>query len=90
MTIKINNKSTEEKNEILVSFGKEVLEVSETSQDWNNQGTNNFLIKLASATPDKETIVLDYDKDDENAVYKHVIQLFESFTKEYNSTLQND
>ncbi len=87
MTIKINNKSTEEKNEILVSFGKEVLEVSETSQDWNNQGINNFLIKLASATPDKETIVLDYDENDENAVYKHVTQLFESFIKEYNSTL---
>ncbi len=87
MTIKINNKSTEEKNEILVSFGKEVLEVSETSQDWNNQGINNFLIKLASATPDKETMVIDYNKDDENAVYKHIVQLFKSFTEEYNGTL---
>ncbi|TCG11571.1 hypothetical protein [Mycoplasma todarodis] len=87
MTIKINNKSTEEKNEILVSFGKEVLEVSETSQDWNNQGINNFLIKLASATPDKETMVIDYDEEDENAVYKHIVQLFKSFTDEYNETL---
>ncbi len=87
MTIKINNKSTEEKHEILVSFGKEVLEVSETSQDWNNQGINNFLIKLASATPDKETIVLDYNKEDKDTVYKHVVQLFESFINEYNETL---
>ncbi len=87
MTLIIKNKSTEEKNEVLVSFGKNVLEISDTSQDWNNQGINNFLIKLASATPDGEKMVIDYDSEDENTVYKYIYELFKSFINEYNESI---
>ena len=84
MTLNITQKETKE---ILVSFAKEILTISEDSEDWSNDGINKFLIGLASKTPDGEKIEIKYDEENEDPTFKHIIQLFNEFTKEYNKVV---
>lgn len=73
-----------DENKFIAKFANEELEISEQSQDWNIEGINKFLIKLASKTPVKEKIELKFNNQEENKVYLHLIDLFQEFIKEYN------
>lgn len=74
----------EQDKEYLVGFAKDVLRISENSEDWSNDGINAFLINLASKTPEGDSITLEYDQENEDPVYKHLIMLFKEFADEYN------
>lgn len=73
-----------DENKFIAKFANEELEISEQSQDWNMEGINKFLIKLASKTPVNEKIELNFDVQEENKVYLHIIDLFQEFINEYN------
>lgn len=70
---------------IVVSFGKTSLEIWEGSPKWNTDGINEFLINLASQTPNNENITISFDKDEESKIYKHIVDLFREFTNEFNN-----
>ncbi|MDK2819756.1 MAG: hypothetical protein KFW07_02875 [Mycoplasmataceae bacterium] len=86
LTIK---KEQDKEKEYLVGFAKEVLRISENSEDWSNDGINTFLINLASKTPEGDKINLEFDHENEDPVYKHIVMLFKEFTDEYNKDLNN-
>lgn len=88
MTLIIKQSENLESKEILVSFAKEVLKISENSEDWSNEGINKFLINLASKTPNDEEIDIEYDKENEDPTFKHITGLFNEFVIEYNKTLK--
>lgn len=79
----LNIKKIEDKI-TLIKFANEELEISEKSEDWNTEGINKFLIKLASKTPNGEKIEIVYDKEENDLIYKHTINLFKEFVNEYN------
>ncbi|MGL4252003.1 MAG: hypothetical protein ACRDCH_02625 [Metamycoplasmataceae bacterium] len=87
MILKISQKENLETKEIIVSFAKELLLISENSEEWTNEGINKFLISLASKTPSDEGIELEYDKENEDPTYKHIISLFNEFVLEYNKSI---
>ncbi len=77
---------------VVVKFAKEALEVSERSQDWNNDGIFKFLTKLAASVDgdEKIEIIRENEVDPEpkekiDVVYNHICKLFKSFADEYNS-----
>lgn len=88
MTLTITHKQNLEIKEIIVSFAKEYLIISEDSEQWSNDGINKFLISLASKTPNDEEIILNYDEENEDPIYKHIVVLFSEFISEYNKTLK--
>ncbi|MGL5205661.1 MAG: hypothetical protein ACRC7B_01980 [Metamycoplasmataceae bacterium] len=88
MILKISQKENLETKEIIVSFAKELLLISENSEEWTNEGINKFLINLASKTPSDENIELEYDEENEDPTYKHIISLFNEFVLEYNKTIK--
>ncbi len=81
--MKLEIKKNDEKT-IFAKFANEELEISETSENWNTEGINKFLIKLASKTPSGEKIEIIFDDKEENKIYKHIVDLFNEFAKEYN------
>ena len=85
MTIEII-KITEEK--FIAKFANEELEINENSEQWNTDGINKFLIKLASKTPTNEKIEIIFDENEKNKIYIHIVELFKEFANEYN-TLNN-
>ena len=87
MTLIIKQKGTKKIPEIIVGFAKEVLTISENSNEWSNEGINKFLISLASKTPDGEKITIEYDEENEDPTFKHIVQLFKEFTEQYNESI---
>ncbi len=85
--IKTGDEENKESKEIIVSFAKEYLTISEDSEDWTNDGINKFLINLASKTPDGENIELAYDTNNKDVIFLHIITLFKEFVKEYNKNI---
>lgn len=79
-------KKANEEKKYVVCFAKQQLEVSETSETWNNEGINQFLIQLATKTPDGENIEIKFDENlyKTDKVYKHVVELFNEFVKKFN------
>lgn len=75
-----------------VSFGKNKLEISETSNKWNNEGINEFLIDLATKTPDDEQINIECNQDlvKTDKVYEHIVELFEEFASRFNELNANE
>ncbi|MGL5204797.1 MAG: hypothetical protein ACRC63_00945 [Metamycoplasmataceae bacterium] len=88
MKLIITQKQNLETKEIMVGFAKETLLISETSEEWTNEGINKFLISLASKTPSDEDIEIEYDEENEDPTYKHIISLFKEFVLEYNKTVK--
>ncbi|MGL6125213.1 MAG: hypothetical protein ACRC1F_01835 [Metamycoplasmataceae bacterium] len=88
MTLNITQKDNMGTKEIIVSFAKELLLISENSEEWTNEGINKFLISLASKTPNDEDIVLEYDEKNEDTTYIHIVGLFKEFASEYNKTIK--
>lgn len=85
MTLTITqNKETKE---ILVCFGKDILNISENSTNWSSEGINNFLINLATKTPDGEKITIEYNKENEDLIFNHITLLFNEFVNEYNKNI---
>ena len=80
-----------EEEKIFVKFANQILEISETSQNWNMLEINKFLINLAVKTPDGELIELGFDSDQEkeNQIYSHIVLLFSEFVKKYNNDVNN-
>lgn len=78
--------------EIIAQFGNEELEINETSENWNTEGINKFLINLATKTPNKEKIEIEYDEklSEENKTYKHIIFMFKEFQNEYNKLINDE
>ena len=85
--IKTGDEENKESKEIIVSFAKEYLTISEDSEDWTNDGINKFLINLASKTPDGENIELAYDTNNKDVIFLHIITLFKEFVQEYNKNI---
>ncbi|MBD5423067.1 MAG: hypothetical protein HDR43_01050 [Mycoplasma sp.] len=81
--MKLEIKKTDE-NKFIAKFSNEELDISANSENWNIEGINKFLIKLATKTPKGETIELEHDKDEENKVYKYIYSLFKEFVDQYN------
>ena len=81
MTLEI--KKIDEKN-IIVKFANEELDINEKSENWNTDGINKFLVKLASKTPSNEKIEILFDEQEDNLIYKHIVSLFKEFVNEYN------
>lgn len=77
-----------ERKEILVGFAKEILTISKDSTQWSNEGINNFLINLATKTPDGELIIVEYDDKNEDITFGHITLLFNEFAKEYNKSIK--
>ncbi|MGL5733049.1 MAG: hypothetical protein ACRCXE_03195, partial [Metamycoplasmataceae bacterium] len=75
MILKISQKENLDTKEIIVSFAKEMLLISENSEEWTNEGINKFLISLASKTPSDEDIEIEYDEENEDPTYKHITTL---------------
>ncbi|MGL5617994.1 MAG: hypothetical protein ACRCWU_03025 [Metamycoplasmataceae bacterium] len=88
MILKISQKENLETKEIIVSFAKEMLLISDNSDEWTNEGINKFLVSLASKTPSDEDIEIEYDEENEDPTYKHIISLFNAFVSEYNKTIK--
>ncbi|WKX02766.1 hypothetical protein [Candidatus Mycoplasma mahonii] len=84
--MKLQIKKNEEN--IIIGFNKKTLEVSldpETNlTDWTTNKINEFLIDLADAVEDGDSIEIIYDEKEENKVYKHIKNLFWTFKKEFN------
>lgn len=81
-----------EENKFLAKYGREnELDISIESENWNSEGINKFLIKIATTTPDENRIEIEYDQDEfaNNKIYKHLVELFSEFAKEYNNLLDN-
>lgn len=81
-----------EENKFLAKYGKDnELEIGPNSENWNSEGINKFLIKIATMTPDENVIEISCDQDEltKDNVYKHIVDLFTEFAKEYNNLLQN-
>ena len=85
MILKINKKETK----ILVNFADVSLDISKESEDWNDKGINNFLIQLSSKTPENDDIIVEYDQEEKDSVYKHIVHLFKTFANTYNEDKQN-
>ncbi len=81
MTLEIK-KIEEEK--FVARFALEELLINNESDNWNTEGINKFLIKLASNVPNNEEINLIYDKEEKNKIYVHIVELFKEFVEEYN------
>ncbi len=88
MTLTIKETKNGDKKDILVSFAKEILKISEDSTQWSNEGINTFLINLAAKTPDDEKIIVEYDEENEEVVFNHITLLFKTFADEYNKSLK--
>lgn len=90
--MKLNIKLDEKANVVKIGFAKELIEVYITKEEsvknvnWNTKDINSFLIKLSAATPDGEDIVVEADQNQENKVFKHIVDIFETFAKNYNNT----
>ena len=80
-------KIKKQEDKIFVSFANESIMISQDSTDWNDKGINNFLIQLASKTPDEDKIELEFDKENKEEVYKHIVFLFQTFIDTYNESL---
>lgn len=81
-----------DENKFVVKFGREnELDINIESSNWNSEGINKFLIKIATTTPNENRIELAYDQDEftNNKIYKHLVELFLEFAKEYNNLLEN-
>lgn len=85
MTLKIIETTNNDKKTILVKFAKQELIIDSNSTKWNSEGINEFLINLAAAIPDGENIEIDFDKENKDEIYLHIVDLFSEFAKEYNS-----
>ena len=83
-------KIKKQEDKIFVSFANESIMVSKDSTEWNDKGINNFLIQLASKTPDEDKIELEFDNKNNEEVYKHIVFLFKTFINTYNESLIND
>lgn len=70
---------------IFVSFAKEALEISENSTNWNTDGINKFLIKIASSLSEDEKIEIDYEKIEGDEVFQYIVDLFSKFAEKFNS-----
>ncbi len=83
MTLKI--KKTND-NTYLASFASNELDISKDSENWNIEGINKFLIKLATKTPKGEQIEIECDKDslENDKILSHIYELFNEFVKQYN------
>lgn len=93
MILKIEYKEAIEdtsEEQIIISFnkGKNKIVCSQNSENWNSDGINSFLIDLASATPEDESIELEYQENNK-ANYRHVVSLFDNFIKEFNKKIAN-
>ena len=77
MTLKITHQKDEKK--ILISFDNNILEVSDTSNNWNNEGINQFLIKIAAKIKFDTSLEIDYEKENQDPIYNFVVDLFKKF-----------
>ncbi len=75
-----------DKDTIKVSWGNEFLEISQTSESWNNKGINTFLINLVTDNPNNSqlTIIYDIQLKEKDEIYSYIVQLFEKFIIEVN------
>lgn len=81
-----------EENKYIAKYGRDnELDISLESENWNSEGINKFLIKLATSTADENQIELDFDEQEyeKNKVYNHIVELFKEFANEYNKLLEN-
>lgn len=81
-----------EENKYIVKYGRDnELDISIESENWNSEGINKFLIKLATTTVDENRIELNFDEQEyeKNKVYNHIVELFREFANEYNKLLEN-
>lgn len=90
MNLIIRQELVGEIKKIIVSFANKELQIYDNSDQWNSPGINKFLIELACAIPENENIELDYDKDNTEDGFKHIVMLFNDFAKEYNSSILNN
>ncbi len=75
-------KITKSNDEIKITVADKVVEVRENSPTWNSNSINKLLIAIA--TKDSENkIEIDYDKNENDAQYKWIVELFETFKKTY-------
>lgn len=82
-----------EENKYIVKYGRDnELDISIESENWNSEGINKFLIKLATTTVDENRIELNFDEQEyeKNKVYNHIVELFREFANEYNKLLENN
>lgn len=88
--VKLEIKKLEE-NKYIAIFAKEELEISINSHQWNIEGINKFLIKLATTTPKDGKIQVIFNEEEikNDKVYHHLCSLFSEFEKEYNSLNNN-
>lgn len=92
--MKLNIKFDAEANLVKIGFAKEIIEVYLSEEDsvknttWNTKDINSFLIKLSAATPAEEEINVEYDKEVDNKVYAHIVDIFSAFANAYNSTVK--
>ena len=69
-------------DEIKITVADKVVEVRENSPTWNSKSINELLIAIA--TKDSENkIEIDYDQNENDAQYKWIVELFETFKKAY-------
>lgn len=79
--MKLKIKKDNEK--IFVSFAKEFIEISENSQNWNTDGINKFLIKIATSLSADENIEIEKDDNKEDEVYNYIVELFTKFAEQF-------
>lgn len=80
----------EEEKEIIVRCGKNEIIVSKKSEDWTNDGINNFLIKIATSIPEGEEMEIEFDEKNEDITYRYIYELFQGFVNEYNRLTRNN
>ncbi len=91
MEIKINwEEITEQEGDfkIKVLCGNYSLDVSKTSEMWNNHGINEFLVNIGAAITGNQKFNVVYQQDIQSPVYKHVCNLFINFADEYNKHVE--
>lgn len=84
--MKLEIKLTDKEN-IVVKFKNEKCIIAKNSNDWTNEGICKFLTNLAVHTPDGEKIEIDFNKDEQDNLYKHICELFQAFVDEYNNRI---
>lgn len=90
MKIEIINKSIEAENvkEVKIKSGKNEIIASKESDVWNSDGINDFLINVGISVPENEELELIYNPDDQDSMYKFLVELFDEFVKEYNASIK--
>lgn len=81
-------KIIKKEDEVIVGFNKTFLTINivdkEKNEEWKTSRINEFLIDLSANVESDDEIIVSFDNEETNEVYKHIVDLFNIFAEEFN------